>query len=129
MSQVVFRAVLAGRARVKKNSLQRKYSFAQRRTLTLPSDLYLAWEKAAVLDLKSQWGWRDPIDKPIILRARFYFKNRQHEPDLSNCLEGPQDALQKAGVIANDRLITRIYAEKFFGEEPRVEIELQEFNE
>jgi Holliday junction resolvase RusA-like endonuclease len=125
MSTILFRATLEGRAAIKKNSLQRKYSFAKRRTFTLPSDRYLAWENSTVLELKSLWGWRDPIDEPVILRARFYFKNHAHEPDLSNLYEGVQDALQKAGIILNDKIIQgHDGSRKVFGEGPRVEIEI-----
>jgi Holliday junction resolvase RusA-like endonuclease len=68
------------------------------------------------------------IDDPVIVHYRFYFLNRSGEADVSNLCEGPGDVLQKAGVIANDRQIMRIVAEKFFGHEPRVEIEIYKYN-
>ena len=90
----------------------------------MASDRYLAWENQAVGILKQLWR-RDPIADPVIARFTFYFKNRSGEPDLSNCYEGPQDALAKAGVISNDKIIQgHDGSRKHFGEEPRVVIEL-----
>ncbi len=113
--------MLDGRAIVKKNSLQRKYSFAKRRTVTIASDRYLVWERDAVATLANLWGWRAPIGEPIILRALFFFENRRSEPDLSNLYEGLQDALAKAGVITNDKIIQgHDGSRKIFGEDPRI---------
>lgn len=64
------------------------------------------------------------IDFPIEVHFKFYFANRQGEADLSNMLSGPEDLMQRLGVITNDRLIMRIVAEKFFGHDPRTEIEI-----
>lgn len=69
------------------------------------------------------------LDEPLYVIYKFYFANRQAEPDVSNLIEGPQDVLQKAGIIKNDRLIMRVMAEKFFGVgEPRTEIEIYNYS-
>ena len=118
---MLFKCTISGRCAVKKNN---KRVFKRHgRTIVLSSEKVLAWERLA-LPLIIRAKTRPMIDFPVEARFKFYFKNRQHEPDVSNLTEAPQDLLQKAGVIQNDKLIVRIVAEKFFGEEPRTEIEL-----
>lgn len=93
----------------------------------MPSDRYLNWEQLAVMKLKEQWK-SAPLMMPLEVRYEFHFKNRQHEPDVSNCIEGPQDALQKAGVIKNDKQIMKIIGLKRVNmPEECVLIEVREF--
>lgn len=128
--EVLFKCTIPGRVRIKKNGTQRKYSFKHRRTFTCASDLYLGWENNAIQILRSKWVGKDPLKCPIVARFTFNFENRQHEPDLSNCYQGPEDALQKAGVIANDKLISaHDGSRKRFGLAPSVEIELVAFRD
>ena len=59
----------------------------------------------------------------------FYFSNHQHEADLSNLIEGPQDLLKELGFIVDDKLIYSLDGSKkvFSKDEPeRVEITLTE---
>lgn len=59
------------------------------------------------------------------MKAIFYFKDHQSEPDLSALYEGIQDVLEKEGIIKNDRLIFgHDGSTKIFNEEPRIEIAL-----
>jgi len=58
----------------------------------------------AILSLKRQWSGRPAIDYPIGLRITAYVAGG-HIPDLSNLYEAPQDFMQAAGVIADDRLV------------------------
>lgn len=74
-------------------------------------------------------GLTYPIPYAIEAHYRFYFENKHGEADTSNLIEGPQDVLEKVGVIVNDKLITKLTAEKFFGHEPRVEIILKRIGE
>jgi Holliday junction resolvase RusA-like endonuclease len=127
MSEILFHCTIPGRVAIKKNSLQRKYSFAKKRTVTIASDRFLTWAVAAAAHLNRLQGWRSTITGPLEATYRFYFPDHQHEPDVSNCIEGPQDLLAKAGVIENDKQIMRVIAEKFFGQEPRTEIELRRY--
>lgn len=124
-NEILFTTYLEGRAGIKKNSLQRKFSFKQQRTLTMPSDRYLDWERFTVVRLKRVWGFKPPISEPVIMRAVFGFKNHQHEADLSNLYEGIQDALQKAGVLVNDKLIYgHDGSRKVFGIDEGVSVQL-----
>lgn len=122
----LFRCTLPGRVAIKKNSTQRKYSFARKRTVTMPSDRYCAWANSMIPYLHRARGTLSTITCLLEARYKFYFENHKNEPDVSNCIEGPQDLLQRTGIIEDDKLIVRVIAEKFFGEEPRCEIELQE---
>lgn len=105
IGKLIFECVLPGRVGIKKNSTQRKWSFKHRRTLTIASDKYMAWEQRAVLHLKHAWAGRPKYDKQVIAQFTFHFANRHSLPDLSNAYQGPEDALQKAGVLLNDKLI------------------------
>lgn len=90
----------------------------------LSSERFLAWERPFIQKLRQAWGFQQHLEQPLTLIIDFYFKNRQAESDLDNCISGPKDCLQLAGVIANDKQIRRIVAEKHFGFEPSVELSL-----
>jgi Holliday junction resolvase RusA-like endonuclease len=117
----LFSAVIPGRCIVKKNG-QRVYGRGRgKRVVYTPK--FLEWQSRAMVillgPLKSIL-----IDGQVTAHFRFYFANRASEADVSNLVEGPQDALVKAGVLKDDKLVMRIIAEKFFGHEARVEIDL-----
>lgn len=92
----------------------------------LPSERYVEWEANAMAALKRSFKGQ-LVDYPCELHARFYFANHSAESDLSNCIQGPEDVLQTLGILADDKLIMRIVSEKFFGESPRVEIEIYKY--
>ena len=66
-----------------------------------------------------------PLNEPLVATFLIYRRQSVGAPgDLSNYYEGPQDALERAGVIEDDRLIrshdgSRILQDK---ENPRVDI-------
>ena len=122
MTKVLFICTIPGRAYVKKNTQR---VVRGRRVIYSPN--FLAWERGALATLRRAYRGL-PSEGNLEARFSFYFANRQAESDLSNLIEGPQDALQKAGVIANDKQIITLHARKFFGAEPRVEIELLGFS-
>lgn len=126
----LFVGYISGRVAIKKNSTQRKYSFKHKRTFTMPSDKYLAWENLAVLQLRSQWKNKDAIANKVHIKFTFHFSNYKNEPDLSNCLEGPQDALVKAGILTNDKLVNSYDGtRKVFGKTNAVMIDVYEYKE
>ena len=123
MGPVMFECVIPGKVGVKKN--QRRLIFRGRFPLSLPSTKYLHWESVALRHVnKSKQGM---ILCELEARFEFHFKNKQAEVDIDNCLGGPLDLLQKAGVIKNDKQVRRVIAEKFFDSEPMVKVELVQY--
>jgi Holliday junction resolvase RusA-like endonuclease len=114
---------IPGRVGILKNSKRVIARGRGRRAIVLPSKHYAEWAKDAGRALSAQ-RTVFLIDIPVEVHMRFYFANRQGEPDLSNCVQGPEDLLQAHGILANDKLIMACRLEKFFGHEPRVEIEI-----
>lgn len=97
-----------------------------RRKVVLPSPQYALWERNALRALSVRKNVC-LVDFPCVVHMRFYLANRSGEPDVSNLIEGPADVMQKAGILKDDKLIMRVQAEKFFGAEPRVEIEIYKY--
>ena len=123
---------IPGRVGIKKNSKRIIVSYAQRagrRIKMLSSERYSAFEKHAILTLAKIWGDKPALTGRIEAVYKFYFKNRQGEADTSNCIEGPQDCLESAGIILNDKQIIRLYAEKIFDGTEKTIIELKQVNE
>ncbi len=130
---MIFTCTIKGRPIVKKNTqkvitIRRKKAglrFGKRPTTkrVIYSPQFLQWEFNAVMDMRQAFKG-EMITEPMKLVLRFYFKDRQAEADTSNLVEGVQDTLKKAGVIKDDKLVVKLEAEKFFGSEPRVEIEI-----
>lgn len=124
--KLLFSCTVPGRAIVKKNT-QRTVGYGKSKHV-IYSPKYTTWKRSAHLVFVQKHRART-ITCLLEARYKFYFKNHQSEADVSNLVEGPQDELKNAHVISDDKLIMRIVAEKFFGEEPRTEIELYEFEE
>ena len=78
----------------------------------------------AIWAIQKVWNKKAPLEGELEVHYEFYFENHQGEPDTSNCIEGPQDCLQEANVIKNDKQIKKLVAEKFFGTEPRTIIKI-----
>jgi len=93
------------------------------RMIVIPKPQYKEWEQKAILECRNQFRGQT-IEVPVEMQAQFYFANHQHEVDCSNAAQGPEDVLQKAGVLKDDKLIYRSTLEKFFGHDPRVEIKI-----
>lgn len=114
---------LHGRPTVLKNS-KRIFSRGRgKRAIVLPSSKYTLWEENAMATVARAFKSMTVCD-PVCVFYRFFFADRHAESDVSNLIEGPQDVLQKAGVIKNDRLVMRVIAEKYFGHDPRTEIQV-----
>lgn len=121
MAELIFKCTIPGRCPVKKNRMKvvRRYGH----TNVIYTQDFREWERLALLTLRQVLP-NEVIDEPLEAKFIFYFANKKGEPDVSNLIDSPQDALKKAGVIIDDRIIQVVHAQKFFGEEPRVEIEL-----
>jgi Holliday junction resolvase RusA-like endonuclease len=120
--------MIPGRVRIKKNG---KRIFKRGKYLSVLSSVnFVDWEGPAILALKEQWRkMPEVLDFPLEVHYSFYFENHQAEPDTSNCIEGPQDCMQKAGIISNDKIIKVIRAEKFFGHAAKTIIEIYRYQE
>lgn len=74
----------------------------------------------------------EPIDLPVrllcVLQLTDFFTKRRtinlKGGDLSNLIQGPEDAMVKAGILRDDGLITEIIANKEWGPENRVTLSL-----
>lgn len=125
MSKVLFRCEIPGRPIVKKNT-QRVYGVGKSRRAVYSSK-YLRWRDIALLEMRKAWDSFDPIEVKVNAKMVFCFKNMRSEPDLSNLYEGPQDVLQMAGVLKDDRLIySHNGSTKLFGGAELTVIELTE---
>lgn len=121
----VVRLVIEGPPRTKKNSLRRIKR--GRRVFTVPSEAHEAWEATAVPQLVrqsrglTQWAIHG---RAVNMRALVY--RDRAVGDLLNYLAAISDALERAGVVANDKLIASVDGSRLLldRERPRVEIEL-----
>ncbi|MGZ3773029.1 MAG: RusA family crossover junction endodeoxyribonuclease [Pseudobdellovibrionaceae bacterium] len=131
--KLLFRCLIPGRVAIKKNGTQRKYSWKHKRAYTAPSDRYEKWAEDAAIyvkDARNRFKITAPLTGLLHVKFTFCFENRQWEPDLSNCYEGPQDVMQEAGVFEDDQLIhSHDGSRKIFGVKPCVIIELYEYKE
>jgi Holliday junction resolvase RusA-like endonuclease len=67
------------------------------------SAAYRRWESAALPQLRSAWAGRPAIDYPVNVRAVFY--REANIGDAVGYYQALADALEKAGVLVNDRFI------------------------
>lgn len=119
----LFEVTIPSRVGIKKNS--KRMIMAGGRPRLISSEKYLQWEKHAAAYVKqAMQGFKLPISSPCRAEFVFYFKNHHAEIDISNALQGPEDLLEKLGVIENDRLIQEVFARKVFGHEPKTILRL-----
>jgi len=119
-------------APVTKSNHQRIFRGKTGRPFVAQSAPYVSWEKSAIEQIMFRKDWRDgimPAKAPVWLRATFYRERRTG--DLGNYLKALCDVVERAGLVANDRLIecfdgSRIAWDK---DNPRVEFELSPFSE
>lgn len=119
---LLYKCFIPGRCPSKKNTKKvvRKYG----RTLVIYSQVFKAWEQTALVYLKQSFLGREMIDQPLEIKLVFHFMNHRHEADVSNLVEAPQDALTKAGVIKDDKIIQVVRAQKVFLGREGTELEL-----
>lgn len=121
--------VIEGAPRTKKNSLRRIRR--GRHTFTVPSAAHEAWEASAVPQLMAQfraWARGLPMGTPVdfVLNMRALVYRDRAVGDLLNYLAAVSDALERAGVVADDKLIVSVDGSRMHidRDRPRVEIEL-----
>ena len=95
------------------------------RTMMLPSKQYKEFEKKVVAFVNENFKGTEAISVPINLCCKFY-KDKDYKADLVGYLQAIQDALVKAGLIADDnhKIIETTNGSEIFldRENPRVEI-------
>jgi Holliday junction resolvase RusA-like endonuclease len=122
--------VIEGAPRTKKNGLRRIKR--GRRIFTVPSAAHEAWEAIAIPQLVMQWRAECrrqgtsavPMALPVIMAA-YVYRDRD-VGDLLNFLAAVSDVLERAGVVADDRLIVSVDGSRLMLDRarPRVEVEL-----
>lgn len=117
---------ILGRPRPKKNSM-RIVRTANGKPFLLPSQANVSWTNDAVRQLRDQWqsqrGRLPALDAPLSVTYRFYLVNRRSEADADNLMAAVNDALQKAGVIADDKLIRcGVFSKSYDADQPRTEL-------
>lgn len=113
--------VVLGAPRTKKNSMR---IVGGPRARLIQSAAAMRWADGAVLQLRSGWRGRVPLAAPVNLAARVY--RDRATGDLGNYLAAVCDALERAGVVVNDRWITQFDGSRLLVDKrnPRVEIVL-----
>jgi Holliday junction resolvase RusA-like endonuclease len=119
------RLVIAGAPRTKGNS--RVFFSVKGRPVFAPSKQYQKWIARARYFIemeKTRLGLKEPISAPVQVRAVFY-RDRACG-DLDNYQKGLGDALQRYGVIENDRLIESWDGSRLAKDahDPRIELEI-----
>ncbi len=137
------RLTILGPPRTKKN--HQRIIRVKGRPVIMQAKTSEGWEKSAVAQLQIQWNHRSPMvirgdheeskkrpvprDGPLSLRALVYRDRKVG--DLGNYLAAVCDALERAGVVENDRLIQSFDGSRLLVDKarPRVEIEITPFEE
>lgn len=93
------------------------------RPFVMPAATSVAWEQSAVLQLRSQYK-RAPITWPVNIAARVY--RDRAVGDFVGYLQAICDALEKAGVLVNDKFVSTLDGSRLLVDKanPRVEVEL-----
>jgi Holliday junction resolvase RusA-like endonuclease len=111
-------------APVTKSNHQRIFRGKGGRPFVAQSAAYVEWERRAIAQILHVLPPGPPLDEPVSLRATFFRARRTG--DLGNYLKALCDVLERAGIVANDRLIMsfdgcRLDYDK---DNPRVEFEV-----
>jgi len=94
------------------------------------SDQYAKWKKLADPQIIGQWIGRSPIDFDVTAQILIFTKTKQR-PDMSNAYQGIEDAMQRCGVLEDDRLIRNHNDSEWAKDkdDPRIEVTLRKWIE
>lgn len=98
--------IICGNPVVLKNS--KRIMVTKRRRFVMSSKKVEAYRPQALLQLWKQWGHHPPITAPINLIIRTFGawkRASENLPDASNLYQMPEDLLQSAGIILDDRQV------------------------
>lgn len=101
---------ISGRPVTKKNNLT-----VAKGGKILPSFAYRKWEPHAIRELEHQWGGKPSINRPVLVRVKYWMQNKQGWPDLIGLLQATCDVLERSGIVENDRLVVS------FSQDTRIE--------
>lgn len=96
---------IPGRPVSQKNSKRIAVNKKTGKRFPISSESVRAWRKSARVCLRSQWP-RKSLTGPLGASVRVFFGLRQARMDLDNSLPAVLDALEDAGVVANDNDFT-----------------------
>lgn len=120
------RLTILGPPRTKKN--HQRIIRVKGRPVIVQAKTSEGWEASAVAQLLSQRpinrGFWEPATVPVSLRALIY--RDRNVGDLGNYLASVCDALERAGVVVNDRLIQSFDGSRLCidRKNPRIELEI-----
>jgi Holliday junction resolvase RusA-like endonuclease len=126
------RLVILGRPATKKNSMRLVQTGS--RTVPIPSKVNVAWTNDAIRQLREQYagprGALPPLRGPVSVSYRFILRSTQWEGDADNYMAATNDALQKAGVIADDKQIRcGTFSKQYDQANARVEVDIHALEE
>lgn len=123
----MIRLVIEGAPRTKKTH-QRILRFGKFNKV-VPSAQAIKWERAAIWQLQAQWQRKAPLGGPVSVCALVY--REKAIGDLVGYLQAVGDALEKGGVLFNDRLIVSWDGSRLLKDaaRPRVEVTIEEVGE
>ena len=78
------------------------------RTFVKSNDRVTAWMDAAVAIYRAAHAGKEPIKEKVQLKCTFWLAVQEDSgnlPDQSNLYQAPEDSLQRAGVIEDDRQV------------------------
>lgn len=110
----------------KKNSQRIIRNKRTGRPLVIQSKQSRVWENTAILQLQSAWRGRPPLTGPVSMAARVY--RARAVGDIGNFLAAICDAIERAGVVVNDKQIVNFDGSRLDVDRvnPRVEVVLTE---
>lgn len=119
--------VLPGRPATKKNSgrIVRRGG----RNIMLPSEAFCKYENECLWRLMRYKGLN--FSMPVHIKCLYWLPNKAHYPDLVGLMQATADILEKAQILADDRLINDwdgTHIAGFDKEKPRAEIEIIELD-
>ena len=117
--------VIHGQPRTKKNSSRIVIRDNIRKLI--PSDAFIRYEKAALLQLAHVGA----VQGPISVCCRYYLQDRRSWPDLVGLLQATSDILQDAGIIEDDKYIVNYDGSEIVGldkNNPRVAITIHQIS-
>lgn len=121
------RIVLPGRPITKKNSQRISINRRTGKRFVRPSKAYSEYEEICLWHLKAYRGKQ--YDSPVGLKVEYWMPNRRSWPDLIGLLQATSDILEKAGILADDKLIVSYDGSRIVGvdkDNPRAEITITE---